>query len=115
MPPHLIRLFLAVEYCPSRLILCQRQINTRLKKSALGTGAGDLGKGARNAAPDVATCLENCAFLLRTVGRPEEAEPLESRARAIRAKPRARDYVQKNLLSLRGSLFLQQQTASIVS
>ena len=32
-----------MEYCPSRLVLCQRQINTRLKKSAVG--AGGLGVG----------------------------------------------------------------------
>jgi tetratricopeptide (TPR) repeat protein len=35
--------------------------------------------------PDVATSLENYAFLLRDMGRPEEAERLEARARAIRA------------------------------
>jgi hypothetical protein len=36
--------------------------------------------------PKVATCLENYAFLLRNMGRPEEAAPLETRAKAIRAK-----------------------------
>ena len=36
--------------------------------------------------PDVATTLENYALLLRNTGRPEEAEPLESRAESIRAK-----------------------------
>ena len=35
---------------------------------------------------NVATSLENYASLLRTVGRPEEATPLEARAKAIRAK-----------------------------
>src|SRR4029077_13137834 len=34
VPPHLIRLFLAVAICPSGPVLCHRQINTRLKKSA---------------------------------------------------------------------------------
>ena len=34
----------------------------------------------------MALCLENYAFLLRNMDRPEEAEPLEARARAIRAK-----------------------------
>jgi hypothetical protein len=34
----------------------------------------------------VALCLENYAFLLRDMGRGEEAAPLESRAMAIRAK-----------------------------
>jgi tetratricopeptide (TPR) repeat protein len=36
--------------------------------------------------PNLATSLENYASLLRTVGRPEEATPLEVRAKAIRAK-----------------------------
>jgi tetratricopeptide (TPR) repeat protein len=36
--------------------------------------------------PTVATCLENYAFLLRNMGRPEEAELLESRARVIHEK-----------------------------
>jgi Tetratricopeptide repeat len=36
--------------------------------------------------PNVATCLENYASLLRKMGRPEEAATLEVRARAIRAK-----------------------------
>ena len=37
--------------------------------------------------PTVARSLENYALVLRTVGRPEgDAAPLESRARAIRAK-----------------------------
>src|SRR3984893_9685303 len=35
-PPYLIRLFLAVEYRPTGFVLCRRQINTRLKKSASG-------------------------------------------------------------------------------
>jgi len=34
----------------------------------------------------VTTCLENYAMLLREMDRPEDAEPLESRVRAIRAK-----------------------------
>jgi hypothetical protein len=38
--------------------------------------------------PDVATCLENYASLLRKMDRPEEAAPLETRAMAIRAKTR---------------------------
>lgn len=36
--------------------------------------------------PRVATLLENYALLLRTMGRSQKAKPLESRARAIRAK-----------------------------
>ena len=36
--------------------------------------------------PDVATCLETYALMLRKMGRPREAEPLEARARAIRTK-----------------------------
>ena len=36
--------------------------------------------------PDVARCLENYAALLRTMGRSQEAAPLEGRALAIRAK-----------------------------
>ncbi len=36
--------------------------------------------------PNVATSLENFASLLRAFGRPEEAEPLEARAKVIRAK-----------------------------
>jgi hypothetical protein len=36
MPPHLIGLFVAVEHCRSWLVLCYRQINPRLKKSAEG-------------------------------------------------------------------------------
>ena len=36
--------------------------------------------------PNVATCLENYAILLRNMGRTEEAAPLESRARAMRAR-----------------------------
>ena len=36
--------------------------------------------------PNVATCLENYAALLKKMGRGAEAEPLEARARAIRAK-----------------------------
>src|SRR6266481_115913 len=36
--------------------------------------------------PDVASCLGNYAGMLRNMGRSEEAEPLEARARAIRAK-----------------------------
>jgi tetratricopeptide (TPR) repeat protein len=35
--------------------------------------------------PDVAKCLKNYANLLRKMGRPDEAEPLEARAKAIRA------------------------------
>ena len=38
--------------------------------------------------PTWRTCLENYALLLRNMDRSEEAEPLESRARAIRAKTR---------------------------
>jgi hypothetical protein len=34
----------------------------------------------------VTTCLENYAVLLREMDRPEDAEPLESRAKAIRSK-----------------------------
>jgi tetratricopeptide repeat protein len=36
--------------------------------------------------PDVATCLENYGLLLRNMGRPDEAAPLEFRARAIRIR-----------------------------
>jgi len=36
--------------------------------------------------PNVATCLENYALCLRAMDRVQEAEPLEVRARAIRAK-----------------------------
>jgi hypothetical protein len=36
--------------------------------------------------PDVAICLENYALCLRAIDRSQEAEPLEARARAIRAK-----------------------------
>ena len=36
--------------------------------------------------PSVATCLENYAALLKEMGRGAEAEPLEARAKAIRAK-----------------------------
>jgi tetratricopeptide (TPR) repeat protein len=36
--------------------------------------------------PKVATALENYAFLLRVIGRPDDAAPMETRARAIRAK-----------------------------
>jgi tetratricopeptide (TPR) repeat protein len=36
--------------------------------------------------PNVATCLENYASLLRSMGRPEKAEPLQARAMEIRAK-----------------------------
>jgi tetratricopeptide (TPR) repeat protein len=36
--------------------------------------------------PAVVTSLENYAFFLRNMGRSEEAAPLETRARAIRAK-----------------------------
>jgi tetratricopeptide (TPR) repeat protein len=36
--------------------------------------------------PDVATSLENYAALLRDTGRGTEAEELEARAKAIRAK-----------------------------
>ena len=36
--------------------------------------------------PDVATSLENYAAMLREVGRGAEAEEMESRAEAIRAK-----------------------------
>jgi hypothetical protein len=39
--------------------------------------------------PDVASCLENYASLLRNMGRSQEAEPLESHARAIRAKTKS--------------------------
>jgi tetratricopeptide (TPR) repeat protein len=45
-----------------------------------------LGKALGPEHPRVATCLENYAFLLRKMRRPEEAKPLEARARAIRAK-----------------------------
>jgi len=38
--------------------------------------------------PDVATVLGNYAILLRNTGREEEAEPLETRAEAIRKKMR---------------------------
>jgi hypothetical protein len=34
LPPHFIRLFVAVTICPSGLVLYHRQINTRPKKSA---------------------------------------------------------------------------------
>jgi tetratricopeptide (TPR) repeat protein len=37
---------------------------------------------------NVATCLENYAILQRKMDRLEEAEPLEARVRAIRAKER---------------------------
>jgi hypothetical protein len=37
----------------------------------------------------VAICLRNYALLLRTIGRPEEATHLESRAEAIRTKRNA--------------------------
>jgi tetratricopeptide (TPR) repeat protein len=36
--------------------------------------------------PNVATCLENYALLLRKMGRPEKAARLESRARVIQRK-----------------------------
>jgi hypothetical protein len=36
--------------------------------------------------PNVATCLENYALCLQAMERSQEAEPLEARARAIRAK-----------------------------
>jgi tetratricopeptide (TPR) repeat protein len=36
--------------------------------------------------PNLPTCLQNYALLLRNMDRPEEAEPLEVRARTIRAK-----------------------------
>jgi tetratricopeptide repeat protein len=36
--------------------------------------------------PDVATALSNYASLLRAMGRSQEAEPLEARAKAIRAR-----------------------------
>lgn len=36
--------------------------------------------------PDLAVSLENYAAMLRETGRPDEAEELEARARAIRAK-----------------------------
>ena len=36
--------------------------------------------------PNVKGCLEDSALLLRAMGRPKEAEPLEFRAMAIRAK-----------------------------
>ena len=36
--------------------------------------------------PDVATSLENYAVLLRQMGRDDEAEKLEARAKTIRAK-----------------------------
>jgi tetratricopeptide (TPR) repeat protein len=36
--------------------------------------------------PDVAACLENYALLLRKMDRPQQAEPLETRARAFRGK-----------------------------
>ena len=38
--------------------------------------------------PDVATSLENYAALLRQTGRADEAETMEARAKAIRAKPK---------------------------
>jgi tetratricopeptide (TPR) repeat protein len=40
---------------------------------------------------DVATCLEKYALCLRALERSQEAEPLESRARAIWAKSAATD------------------------
>ena len=36
--------------------------------------------------PDTATCLMNLASLLRSMGRPNQARPLEARAKAIRAR-----------------------------
>jgi hypothetical protein len=36
--------------------------------------------------PDVTKSLEDCALLLRRMGRPEEAAQLEFRAQSIRAK-----------------------------
>jgi tetratricopeptide (TPR) repeat protein len=36
--------------------------------------------------PDLPTCVENFALCLRAMDRSKEAEPLEARARAIRAK-----------------------------
>ena len=36
--------------------------------------------------PDLATCLENYALCLSKMGRSQEAEPLEARAKAIRAE-----------------------------
>jgi tetratricopeptide (TPR) repeat protein len=36
--------------------------------------------------PNVGVYMENYALLLRNMGRPDEAAPLESRARTIRAK-----------------------------
>jgi tetratricopeptide (TPR) repeat protein len=45
-----------------------------------------LGKALGAEHRSVGICLENFGFLLRKMGRPQEAEPLEARARAIRAK-----------------------------
>ncbi len=44
--------------------------------------------------PDVAQSLENYAGLLRETGRSEEAEELEARAKAIRAKHAEQNPVQ---------------------
>ncbi len=41
--------------------------------------------------PHVATALENYAALLRKTGRSTEADTLEARAKAIRAKHRAKN------------------------
>jgi hypothetical protein len=38
---------------------------------------------------DLATCLENYALCLRAIDRSQEAEPLETRAQAIRATKNA--------------------------
>jgi hypothetical protein len=41
--------------------------------------------------PHVAIYMENYALLLRNMGRPDEATPLESRAKTIRAKTLAKE------------------------
>jgi hypothetical protein len=60
--------------------LCWSQTSSR-------AGAGDPGKGpGRGAPPRGYLGLENYALCLRAIDRSQEAEPLQARARAIRAK-----------------------------
>ena len=68
---------------PGAALLQPRPI--RKGRSPLQARAGDLGKDPGPGAPGVAICLENYALCLRSMGRSQEAELQEVRARAIRA------------------------------
>ena len=61
------------------------QFQVGARYAALRPRPPAMGQGPEH--PDVATTLENYAALLRQTARADEAERMEARAKAIRAKP----------------------------